>query len=122
MQPDTTRRADIAIRTEDGRTYAIDRLGSQRRSADAQVRYLDRAHRTIGAPVRRPPRRARLTAEPSQLQAGPTLNKQGHKVANRPSVESRVIAVNDRGDGIRRDRGILLLQPVDKLLNRRPFI
>jgi hypothetical protein len=42
MQPDTTRRADIAIRTEVGRTYAIDRLGSQLRSAEAQVRYLDR--------------------------------------------------------------------------------
>jgi hypothetical protein len=42
MQPDATRRADIATRTQDGRTYAIDRLGSQLRSADAQVRYLDR--------------------------------------------------------------------------------
>jgi hypothetical protein len=36
------RRADIAMRTEDGRTYAIERLGSQLRSAEAQVHYLDR--------------------------------------------------------------------------------
>ena len=30
------------MRIEDGRTYAIDRLGSQLRSAEAQMRYLDR--------------------------------------------------------------------------------
>jgi hypothetical protein len=47
MQPDTTRRADIAMRTEDARTYAIGRLGSQLRSAEAQVRYLDRLIRRL---------------------------------------------------------------------------
>ena len=36
------RQADIARRTERGSTHALNRLGSQLRSAEAEVRYVDR--------------------------------------------------------------------------------
>jgi len=50
-----------------------------------------------------------LAAEALDFSAGAAFEEQWHEVANWPIIEARMVAMYDRGDGVRRDRGIAFL-------------
>jgi hypothetical protein len=66
-------------------------------------------------------RRTWLAADVGQFPAGAALDEQRHEVSEGSAVEPRVIVVDNRRDGVRRNVWIALLEAIHHVLNSRPF-
>ena len=66
-------------------------------------------------------KRRRLVADVGEFAAGNSLDEQRHEISQWSTVELSVIAVHNGGNGVRRDCGIAILQPVNNLTDSRPF-
>src|SRR3954468_10116270 len=65
-------------------------------------------------------RRTWLAADVGQFPAGAALDEQRHEVSEGSAVEPRVIVVDNRRDGVRRNVWIALLEAIHHVLNSRP--